>query len=119
MQYKGSRSDTYEGILLDLPTRPKDLDKVEGSTSQNGVTNPSAMKSQEKQLHLEKLMSEKLEEIPTPAQRSKTKEIKDGPRLDEDGLLKIQNDMDNDFSSSRFPDSVKNPAIQQESQFNF
>lgn len=31
----------------------------------------------------------------------------------------FQKDMDNDFSSSRFPDSVKNPQLQQDSNFNF
>lgn len=108
MVHKMSKSDQYDSILLEPPSR---LDKAECSTSQNGPSNPSAVKSHEKKLHLEKLMSEKLEEVPTPQQLQKTKTMKEGQYQDDEGYLKIQNDMDNDFSSSRFPDSVKNPNI--------
>jgi len=74
MQYKVSRSDTCDGILYELPARSKDFETIEGSPGQTGTANPAAVKSQEKQLLLEKLMRESLEEVPTPTQLSKAKE---------------------------------------------
>lgn len=60
-----------------------------------------------------------MEEVPTPQRLMKVKEIKEGLANEEKDFLKIQHDMDNDFSSSRFPESVKNPIILNDVNFNF
>ena len=63
-------------MLNELP--PKDREIVEGINAE--TKNIMAVKNHEKQLLLEKLMNDNLEQVPTPTQLNKAKELKDEQR---------------------------------------